>query len=239
MTTPNIEVLKKKCETDLKYLTTKVLGLNRWSDGLHNDLAQTLDAPGDRKLILLPRGHQKTTIASVVWTIQQLLRNQNETISIYSATWKLSKDILHQIKAILQESPLKEMYGAFYSRNSRWTNDCIDIAQANKAINKNPSISTGGMDTGKTGSHCSLMIFDDIVTPENTATGDQISKTIQTYRDCLPLLDPGGRMVMIGTRYTISDLYGRILEEESRSINGKLLLTEDDRKKWREYIEAV
>jgi len=232
------EILRERCRTDLKFLVTQVCGLKRWSDELHGSLARHIDAPGDRKLILLPRGHQKSTIISVVWTIQQLLRNPNETVGLYSANWKLSKDLLHQIKNILITSPLKDLFGSFQSQEGRWTIEAIDIAQKNSILTKDPSISTGGIDSGKTGSHCSLMIFDDPVTPENTTTPEQVRKVIESYKDCLPLLNPGGRIVVIGTRYTMGDLYGQLIEDEARSINGVPIENEEQRKNWRDLLRA-
>lgn len=231
-----LEQLRERCRTDLKFLTVNVIGLNRWNDELHGGLAAFLDAPGDRKGVLLPRGHQKTTIVSTIWVIQQLLRNPNETIAIYSATWGLSKDILKHIKAILIQSPLKDIFGEFYHRDNLWTNEEIDIAQKNQLLTKNPSIRTGGVDSGKTGTHCGLMIMDDVVSPETTTTPEQMRKTIEAYKACLPLLDAGGRLVVVGTRYAQGDLYGSLLDKESRSINGKELETEADRKKWREFL---
>jgi hypothetical protein len=224
---------KERCKTDLRFLTVDVCGLTRWSDELHGTLASHLVSEGDEKMILLPRGHQKSTIVTVVWVIQQLLINPNETIGIYSATWKLSKDLLNQIKNIMISTPLKDAFGRFQPGDGgRWTIECIDIAQKDAALKKDPSISTGGMEGGKTGSHCSLMIFDDPVTPENTNTPELIRKTISSYEDCLPLLDPGGRKVVIGTRYANGDLYGKLIEEDSRSINGYRFKDEADRRNY-------
>lgn len=231
--------LRDRCKTDLKFLVTKVLGMGRWNDELHGGLERVMNSPGDRKLILLPRGHQKSTIVSVCWVVQQLLKNPNETVSIYSATWKLSKDILHQIKNILTTSALKDIFGSFQSRDGRWTATEIDIAHKNFIQTKNPSISTGGLDAGKTGSHCSLMVMDDVVSPENTTTADLTRKTIEAYKDCLPLLDPGGRLVVIGTRYTQGDLYGDLLENEAKSVNGYVFKDEAERKQWRKFLDAA
>lgn len=237
MTDVQKKQLKIKCETDLQFLVTEVFGLKRWSEGLHGDLVRHLSAPGDRKLILLPRGHQKSTIITVCWTIQQLLKNPNLTVGIYSATWKLSKDLLHQIKNILTTSPLKSLYGPF-NQSNRWTIESVDISQKSGALKKDPSISTGGLDSGKTGSHCDLMLFDDVVTPENTGTPEQTRKTIEAFKDCLPLLNPGGKIVVIGTRYTQGDLYGELIETEARSINGLALETVEQRKNWRTLLHA-
>lgn len=225
--------LQERCKTDLKFLVTKIMQMPRWSEPLHTDALNVIKAPGDRKLLLLPRGHQKSTIFSVAFVIQEILNNPDIRVKVISATWPLAKDLLHQTKSILEQSALPEIFGPFLAPKCRWTTDVIDVAQRTKWL-KDPTISTGGIDTGKTGGHCDLMIFDDIVTPENTTTPDQVRKVVDGYQACLPLLDPGGKLLLIGTRYVMADIYGYLIENESRSINGKFLETEEQRKKWRE-----
>ncbi len=212
--------------------------MKRWNDELHGGMVSHIEGAGDRKIVLVPRGHQKSTIISVCWVVQQLLRNHNETIGLYSAKWGLAKDLLHQIKNILTTSGLKDIFGSFYSRDGRWTNEAIDIAQKNAIINKNPSIQTGGLDGGKTGTHCSIMLFDDPVTPENTTTPEQVRKTIDSFKDCLPLLDAGGKIIVVGTRYVNGDLYGDLIENESRSVNGTFFDSEEQRKNWRQLVRS-
>lgn len=231
-----IEALQARCKNDLKFLVTEVFKMKRWDDQLHGGLVQVLEAPGDRKLILLPRGHQKSTIVSVCWVIQQLLRNPNLRVKIISASWTLSKNILHQIKGLLEDSDLRTLFGVFFNRKTRKTTEFCDIAQrTRKTID--PTLSTGGITTGKTGSHCDILIFDDVVSPENTTTPELIRKTIDAYKDTLPLLDPGGIIVVIGTRYSLGDLYGYLIEEESQSINGHYFETEEERKQWRKWVK--
>lgn len=228
-----LDALRERCKTDLKFLVTKILGKPRWGK-LHDELVQTIDSPGDRKLVLLPRGHQKSETVSVAWVIQQILKDPNIRIMIVSSTWKLSKDLLHLIKMALTTTALKDLFGDFSTNQTRWTTEFIDVAQRTKH-GKDPTISTAGIDTGKTGAHVDLLIFDDVVDPSNSTTPEMIRKTIDGYKDALPLLDPGGRIVVIGTRYAMGDLYGYLIENESRSINGVYLETEEDRKNWRQF----
>lgn len=228
-----LNALRERCKTDLKFLVTKIMGLTRWGQ-LHDDLVKTVDSPGDRKLILLPRGHQKSVTVSVAWVVQQILKDPNIRIMIVSSTWKLSKDLLHQIKSVLTQTALKDIFGDFSTNQTRWTTEFIDVAQRTRH-SKDPTISTAGIDTGKTGSHVDLLIFDDVVDPQNSATPEQINKTIDAYKDCLPLLDAGGRIIVIGTRYAMQDLYGYLIEKESRSINGTYLESEEQRRDWRKF----
>ncbi len=232
------EALRERIKSDLKFLVVDVLGMTRWNDELHGGMVTHIEAPGDRKLVLVPRGHQKSTILSVCWVAQQLFRNPNETVGIYSAKWGLAKDLLHHIKNILTQSDLPHIFGDFRSREGRWTLEEIDIAQKNSLITKNPSVRTGGLDGGKTGTHCSILLFDDPVTPENTTTPEQTRKTIDSFKDCLPLLDPGGKIIVVGTRYSNGDLYGGLIENESRSINGTFFETEEERKSWRRLVKS-
>lgn len=229
------ELLQKKCREDLRFLTVDVLGKARWSSPFHDDLVRFIDAPGDRKLILMPRGHQKTTIITAIWTIQQLLRDPNKTILIVSAIWGLSRNILREISAFTTTGALPEIFGPFQTASTYWTKDAINIAQRTKH-SADPNISTGGIEGGKTGTHCDILIFDDIVSPENSSTKEQIQKTIEAYRDCLPLLNPGGKIIIIGTRYALGDIYGKIMAEEMRSLNGYSFKDEEDRKKWRAVL---
>jgi len=227
-----ITYLQDRCKNDLKFLVTKIMQMPRWNDELHGGAQKIIEAPGDRKLLLLPRGHQKSTIFSVAWVIQQILKDPDIRVKIVSATWPLAKDLLHQIKGILTQSALPEIFGPFLQPQCRWTTDDIDVAQRTKWL-KDPTISTGGIDTGKTGGHCDILLFDDLVTEHNTTTPDQVRKVIDGYRACLPLLDPGGRLLMIGTRYVNADIYGYIIENESRSINGVPVERVEQRKEWR------
>lgn len=227
-----LNMLQQRCKTDLKFLVTKIMQMPRWNDELHGGATAAIESPGDRKLLLLPRGHQKSTIFSVAWVIQQILRDPDTRVKIVSATWPLAKDLLHQIKGVLTQSVLPEIFGPFQLPHCRWTTDDIDVAQRTKWL-KDPTISTGGIDTGKTGGHCDILLFDDLVTEHNTTTPDQVRKVIDGYRATLPLLDPGGKLLLIGTRYVMSDIYGYLIENESRSINGVPIETVEQRKEWR------
>lgn len=233
-----LKVIQERCKTDLKFLCTKVLEMDRWSSPLHDDLTKFVDGPDDSKLVLMPRGHQKTTIITVGWVIQQLLKNPDENILIVSAIWDLSRSILRQISGYMTSGLLPQIFGDFQTPQTYWTKEAVNINQRKSKVAKDPSISTAGIDSGKTGAHCSLMIFDDIVSAENVTTKEQIQKVTNSYKDCLPLLNPGGRRVIIGTRWAISDIYGQIIENDMKSLNGHGFETVEERKRWRDYAPA-
>lgn len=232
-----LEALQQACKTDLKFLCKDVLGMSDWEDGLHGDLAKELAKPDQRKLFLLPRGHLKSSIITVGWATQQVLLDPNIRILITNAVWDKSRAFLNQISGYLVDrSALPQIFGAFQTPNMRWTRDEIEIAQRTKRTIKEPTISTAGLEKSLTGYHYDLIINDDLVDRENTTTKEQVEKVKSFYRNTLPLLDPGGRIVNIGTRWIIGDLYQELIETQATEINGRKLLTPADRQNWRTYL---
>lgn len=222
MNKEQIEKIKEGCKTDLRFLCTHVLKMNLWDDTLHNDMAKWLKESGPEKLILLPRGHLKSSIITVGYTIQQILINPNIRILITNAKLAQAGEYLSQISDYLTfNSLLPKIFGEFKDeKKGRWTLEEITIAQKNDPSKRGPTIRIGGPDTALTGSHCDLLIHDDIVGPTNIGTGDQLEKIKSFYRNSRSLLDTG-RVILVGTRWNTNDLYGEILNTATKTVNRK------------------
>jgi hypothetical protein len=238
LTEAKAEQVRGLCRKRLKFLCKEVLGMDQWHDPLHNQIELALDAPGNEKLFLVPRGHLKTSIVTVGGAIQQILRNPNIRILIMNGVWDFSRKVLWQIQDLLHDkSQLPAFFGPFNTPQATWTRELITVAQRNSAVAKEPTITTAGLETSLTGLHFDLVILDDLVNPENVTTREQKEKVLARYRDCKNLLDPGGKLWVVGTRYATDDLYGHILANESRSINGHVLKDAEERAGWRNYVK--
>lgn len=236
---PELALLREQCRTDLRFLARNILGMTAWEDSLHNDLAKFLDAPSDKKLILVPRGHLKSSLVTVAWTIQQLLRDVNTRILITNAVWDLSRKFLREISGLLtSKSLLPELFGAFDGPGSKFTTDEIVIAQRTRGTIKEASITTAGVETALTGGHYDIIIHDDLVEENNIGTKEQIQKIIRFYQNSLDLLDPGGKVLVVGTRWAMGDLYGHLMETEMDSLNGVPVVPEM-RTQWREILKQT
>jgi len=233
-----IVALKRRCTTDLRFLCKTVLGMVDWDDDLHGDLLRELNMPDRNKLLLIPRGHLKSSIVTVGWTIQQVLINPNIRILITNAVWDLSRNFLREAVGLLTDkSPLPDLFGQFNGKGSRFTEDAITIAQRTIGTVKEPTIMTGGIEKAVTGMHFDIIIHDDLVEENNIGTPEQIKKVIRFRNNCLDLLDPGGIEIIIGTRWAMGDLYGFLIENEMTSLNGKPV-SPADRAKWREMLTS-
>lgn len=206
--------LREKCKMDLKFLCKTVLGMKDWQDGLHDELALFLDSQGNRKVILIPRYHLKSSIVTVGWVIQQLLRDHNATILITNATLARAKELLGQIQGYLTDkSLLPDIFGPFQNNRYGWTSEKMTIAQRTSGTIKEPTISIASPTTNVTGGHYTLVLNDDLVERGNVSTPDQIQKIKNFYKDVVNL-SPKSPIITVGTRWSMGDLYGELIQNK-------------------------
>jgi len=207
------EVKRQLCQLDLRYLCTRVLGFTDW-DVCHDELDQWYRLNEDKKfkLVLLPRGHLKSSIITVARTVQDILKNPNAKILLSSAVWQNSRTFLSQIKEYLRpNTPLSALFGEFSRPDGGWTTENITIAQRT-IPDKSATIATAGVEKTVTSQHFDIIRADDLVSRENITTPEQLKKVVDHFRDLAKLLEPNGTIEIIGTRWHDADLYGYIIE---------------------------
>ena len=201
---------------DLKVLCTQVFSTPHWST-VHDELANFLKTAGNRIHIELPRGHLKSHIVTQSWTIQEILKNPDIRILIVNAVEGNSAKMMRWVRGNLSRGmPLTKLFGEF--ETDTWSQDEILIRQRRKQLVA-PTVMAAGLQKTLTSQHFDLIIADDIVVPDNVNTKEQREKVYEFYLSLFDLLEPDGRIVVIGTRYHQDDLYARILEENSQHKN--------------------
>lgn len=210
-----LEEIKQATAKSLFFLCTQFLGYKDW-DKVHDDVEIFLCKPAKKKALLLPRGHLKTSIVTMGYTIQTLLRNPNARILLGHGVWDMSRSFLAEIKAQLENSQLKYLFGDFVS--ARWNADEIIIKQRTKAL-ASASITTTGVEAETTGGHYDLIILDDLVGLQNSQTPEQRAKAKRFRRTMFNLLDPGSLLIEIGTRWHLDDTFSEIFDKEMKYYN--------------------
>ena len=213
--------LALECYGDL-FLYAKTLGYADITEASHGALCDELQAPTDRKLIVLPRGCFKSTLASVVYPMWRLYRNPNETIFLCSELYTNSKNLLREIRGNYESKKYLTYFK--YEVGSPWGESEITIKSRNAVI-KEASITAGGISTVKVGQHYSIIILDDLNSAENSSSVEKCQKIIDYVRYLLSILNPGGTLVIVGTRYHERDLAGWVLRdilERAELAEGKL-----------------
>lgn len=177
----------------------------------HKDMIDALESDAKRCLIVMPRGTLKSSLGVTAFSIWSLIRNPNERILIDSEIYTNSKNFIREIKQYMESERLIKLFGSF--KGPVWSEGEITIAQRTHPY-KEASITAGGVGTIKVGQHYTLDIKDDLNSNKNSQTVEQREKVIRHYKMSSSILDPGGKQVVIGTRYAADDVIGYILQNE-------------------------
>ena len=218
------QLLRWKCMTDLYYLGSEVLGMGRamrMGDPLldpkfHKWLADTLRKDEDA-LILLSRGHLKTAWLLVL-VVQDLLRNPDERVHLYSITQEFVEQHLFLIKQHFETPLLNRLFPDTVPARGDW-----QVDTRNRLIMHRPKkhgelimgdqIQVYGVGNTITGRRATKQYFDDLIDKFTVRTPGQLMKTRDWFSGAMPVLEPGGRRKAIGTPYHYQDLYKTIEDD--------------------------
>lgn len=181
-----------------------------------------VEADPDGYLDLWAREHYKSTIITFAGAIQEIARNPEITIGIFSHTKPVARKFLGQIKKEMEENrDLQETYPeVFWSDPKRqapqWSEEKGLIVQR-KTNPKEATLEAHGLVDGQpTGAHFLLRVYDDVVTLESVNTPEQVDKTTKAWElsDNLGARGENGllRSWHVGTRYSFADTYQTIID---------------------------
>lgn len=214
------KIRERKRERGLKdffYFSKEIYG-NSDMTTPHVELCEFVTAPGDSKLILLPRGSLKSSVVTQSYSLWRLCQDPNLRVLICSEEYSKAKDFLKAVKACIEQNEtFRSLYGRLDAKKNRpswtWTNNALSIATRTH-MTKEPNLTCAGTDSTRVGYHFDLIIMDDVVSDKNIKTDAQLKKMIDFYRLMLSILDPGGELLIIGTRWHFADLYGYLMEQD-------------------------
>jgi len=208
---------------------------------VHDDICEVIQDSRDKQvLILLPRHSFKSWVITQGYALWSIVRDPEVRILIYSdcstkaqgflggikqhilgtAAWKNHKDKLcktHFTETFPGWETDPHKIASFGDRGT-WSDSeiVVDIRTGGQI---EPTIDTGGIETSKVGKHYDIIIFDDIVSDINVTTKQQMDKVHDCYKKSLSLLKPGGKILIVGTRWHYGDAYGRIIADNKEKEN--------------------
>lgn len=168
-----------------------------------------------RKLIEEPRGSFKSSVVTCGYSLHRMVLNPNIRILIASEKLHIAQKFLSEIKGhISRNDYFRTLYGVMDTKKDDQSWNLSEITTSTRTKNlKEPTVSTAGVDVTKVGMHYDLIIVDDPVSQNNITSKEQIDKVLEWFKLLYSLLDPGGELVVIGTRWDYGDLYGTLQEE--------------------------
>jgi predicted phage terminase large subunit-like protein len=177
-----------------------------------------VQAEPDGYLDLWAREHWKSSIITFAKTIQDILRNPEQTFGIFSHTRPIAKAFLRQIKQEFERNErLKRwfpdiLYTDPHKDSPKWSED-EGIVVKRKGNPKEATVEAWGVVDGQpTSKHFGVMIFDDVVVPASVSTPEMMAKTTSSLELAFNLGKRGGSRRFIGTRYHFNDSYRTLIE---------------------------
>lgn len=158
-------------------------------------------------MLLEPRGAYKTT------GVQDLIKltldkNPNARILISGPRHDAAKK---RLRAVRREIEVAYPDWRPEFREQPWSDDEITITPRTNNGLIDPSVGTAGPERTMVGAHYDLIICDDLVTDRNSRIAEQRDKIYDHIADLMPILEPGGTMIVVGTRWHTDDAYGRLI----------------------------
>lgn len=224
------QAARELCKLDLYYLCYEVLGYKDLVEPLHDDLCDFIE-DSERKqktnLVLIPRGHFKSTIATVGRCIQWMIRDRDTAIGLGSADLKSAKKFLREIRGQLEQNEvLKALFpDCFYAdprrEATKWTEEEIIIRRSTgKPNRKEGTVKVFGLEDGlPTGDHYPHMVIDDSINEDNVRTAERLEKVSTQSKYLAPLLmTPDQPINWVGTRYHIFDTYQSLIDDADNMV---------------------
>ena len=170
---------------------------------LIDELEQVSSGSSDRLMLLLPPGSAKSTYASLLFPAWWFVRHPASSVIAASHTAALAQHFGRGVRALIGDHGARLGYG---------------VIEANRAAHRFATTRGGqylavGVRQAVTGRRADLVLIDDPVKSQADADNAMARERVwDWYRsDLVTRLRPGGRVVLIMTRWHPDDLGGRLL----------------------------
>ena len=225
-----VDEIRKLAESDFVSFV-KVVAPYNVMGSCHEDLCKFLTNPDLKpyRLVLYPRGHRKSFYAAM-YACWRVVCDPSISIVYLSATSDLAESQLRTIKGTLESPIVRKIWPDLINidegKREKWTSTeiCVDDPRRKAEGTRDSTVKAGGLTTNITGAHCDLIILDDMVVPKNN-TEEGRRQVMSQYSQLQSILNPGGMILAVGTRYHPKDIYATMQEtvEEIYDDTGELI----------------
>jgi hypothetical protein len=212
--------------------TKGVLHRRYLTAGLHRDVCTWLQTcPPNRKLLLLPREHAKTTIVSHALPLHILIQpahtnlyfpgepGTEQRIILAGESEKRAKDSVRVMETACEQNQLLRTFWpqAMWEHPRRdakkWNDAEMIVPRATEY--PDPSVRAVGVDGAVTGAHPSVLIKDDLISVAAANSPTVMQSAIEWHTTSRGLINqPTCKEFIIGTRWAVHDLYSHIIESD-------------------------
>lgn len=215
----DVDEMRAMCRADRFFLMTCILGRDDAMYPWVYERCREVEQDPDGWLDLWSRFHFKSSIITQVGSVQEILKDPEITIGIFSNVRPLAEQFVGQIQAELEKPALVKLFPDILWEKPpqrRWSKQ-TGLFVRRKGNPKEATVSGNGLVEGlRAGPHYRLRIYDDIVTEDSVNTPEMIQKTTKAWELSLSMGTlEGAREQYVGTRYHPDDTYGVLIERKA------------------------
>jgi predicted phage terminase large subunit-like protein len=176
--------------------------------------------PGNlRQLLLLPRGHLKSHCIAV-YCVWRITFKPWVSIIYVSASEDLAKDQIYAIKNMMTSETYTrywpEMLQPEESKREQWSaySFNVDHPERKRRGVRDHTLIVKTVKSNSIGLHCDELILDDVVVPQFADTAVGRSEINRSMAQFVSVLNAGGSIKAVGTRYHPEDAYQGFIDSE-------------------------
>jgi hypothetical protein len=218
LSSKDVERLRNRAKTSLYFLSKAVLGYDQVEERAHGALCAFMtNEEANRRLVLMPRGHLKTTLCTISDSIRLSLINPNVRVLIQNEVFDNASLMLQELQGHWEKGAfLRQLFpelapAKFSGPGTDWSKVACSI---NRTANfKESTYTASGSGGSPQSQHFGYIKNDDLIGEkhkESVAEMDKAKRWVDAMRPLLDRLDD--QIDFYGTRKTLSDVYAHIME---------------------------
>lgn len=214
--------LIQKCQCNLFVFAKTLNPLYLYGD-LHEEVFSWLSdiSANERQLLLLPRGHLKSHCIAV-YCAWKITFEPWTTIVYLASSEDLAKAQLVAIKQMMTSDVYMALWPEMFTEESgikgergTWSAFAFDVDHPDRKARgvRDHTMIIKTVKANAQGLHCDGLVFDDIVVPQfaDSQVGRaELSRALGYFSS---ILNPGGWIKAVGTRYHPEDAYQHMIDE--------------------------
>jgi predicted phage terminase large subunit-like protein len=194
-----------------------------------------------------PREHAKTSTV-LQYVVRRICENHHIRVGIISGSDDLAMKFLGEIKhRLVTNEDLRRDYNEGRSFvGPTWTEHELVLADARYgpgAISgKDVTVFAAGRGSQVSSRHCDILVIDDAEDKKSVESDLVRQKTREWFaREVVPVLSPGGKFIVVGTRKHFDDLYSYLIRDPQWTVldSAKSVYRPDGSPIWPEMWDAA
>jgi hypothetical protein len=236
LSSERIKELRIRAKTDLFFLAYGILGYSKMTENLHGDLCNWLEKTSTEqfRLVLLPRGHYKSTILTIAHSIQLALPDDtgllpwpnnlgpNIRLLIAHETHDSAARFLYSItQHFLSNKLLMGLFPEIVPDPRKHRINKTELELCRDQIWSEPTFDTMGVGARSQGRHYNYIKCDDLIGDKARDSKVEMQSAKDWFDNVQSFFSSFAqdKIDIIGTRWSMDDLYGHISKTYGKRIS--------------------